>query len=58
MNIKTNEINNLKEKLNDITKNITSIDGVLNNNLSIEEENIINEYYEAETGILEGKTSL
>ena len=47
LNIKTNEINALKEKLNDITKNITSIDGVLNNNLSNEEESIINKYYDA-----------
>ena len=47
LNIKNNELNTLKDKLNDITKNITSIDGLLNNNLSNEEENIINKYYEA-----------
>jgi len=47
VNIKTNELNSLKEKLNEVTKNISSIDNVLNNNLSDEEESIINKYYEA-----------
>lgn len=46
MNIKTNELNTLKDKLNDISKNITSINGVLNNSLSDEEEKIISKYYE------------
>ena len=46
LNIKTNELNTLKDKLNDIGKNITSINSVLNNSLSDEEEKIINKYYE------------
>lgn len=46
INIKTNELNGLKEKLGNIKNSIGGISSVLNNGLSDDEENIISKYYE------------
>lgn len=42
---KTNSINDLKYRLNDITNQIDGTNNVISNNLTNEEEKIINEYY-------------
>lgn len=42
---KTNSINDLKHRLNDIDNQINGTNNVINNNLTNEEEEIINEYY-------------
>lgn len=47
INIKTNELNSLKDKLNEVKNSMNSVENVLNNNLSNEEESIINKYYDA-----------
>lgn len=45
LNIKNNELTNINSKLNEINQNISSTDNILNNNISSEEENILNDYY-------------
>ena len=47
LNVKNNELNNSIAKLNDIKNNITSTGNILGNNISSEEENVLNEYYVA-----------
>ncbi|MDD3187324.1 MAG: AAA family ATPase [Bacilli bacterium] len=45
---RNNSLNTLTTKLDEISLSIRSTDGMLNNSLSKEEENIINKYYEIE----------
>lgn len=46
LNIKNNELSNLKNRINEITKNISSTDNILSDNISNEEESILNKYYD------------
>jgi len=46
LNIKSAELEDLKSKSNEILNNINGTTNVLNNNISNEEENILNRYYE------------
>lgn len=46
LNVKNNELKNLNIKLEDINININGTNNILGNNISTEEENILNKYYE------------
>ena len=45
LNIKSNELDNVNEKLSDIETNINGTNNILNSSLSKEEENILDKYY-------------
>lgn len=47
LHIKNSELSNLKNKLDETSVNINSTDNILKNNISDEEENVINRYYES-----------
>jgi len=47
LNIKSNELNTLSSKQSEINSNISGTNNILENNISIEEENILNKYYES-----------
>ena len=46
LNIKNNELKNLKNKIDEINKNINSTDNILTNSISNEEEEVLNKYYD------------